>query len=88
MPDQPPQLRRPLRPVHAGSRHADRFQVLPRDTELLAFEAGRGDDCERESTGRSGKPAACTCSEAPAVTSHREIRRRSVPSSRTWPLEH
>jgi hypothetical protein len=37
-----------LRWVHDGARHADRLQALPRDAELLAFEAGCEDYRERE----------------------------------------
>jgi hypothetical protein len=36
------------------------LQTLPRDAELLAFEASCEDYCEREIDGSSGKAAGCT----------------------------
>src|SRR5215211_5511582 len=46
---QPPTVQRVLvRAVPAGQVMLNALQVLPRDAELLAFEAGRDDYCERE----------------------------------------
>jgi hypothetical protein len=33
---------------HDSERHTDTTPALPRDAELLAFEAGREDHCERQ----------------------------------------
>jgi hypothetical protein len=53
------------------------LQVLPRDAELLVFEAGCEDYCEREVDEVEWQGGACTCIWAPAGTTHREARRRS-----------
>ena len=37
-----------VRAAPAGQVMLNALQVLPRDAELLAFEAGRDDYCERE----------------------------------------
>jgi len=37
------------------------LQRLPRDAELLAFEAGCEDYCEREVDEVEGRAAGCTC---------------------------
>jgi hypothetical protein len=50
------------------------LQTLPRDAELLAFEAGCEEYCEREVERSSGKAAGCTSTWAPAGTTRREPR--------------
>ena len=42
------------------------LQMLPRDAELLAFEAGREDHWEREVDKAEWQAVACTCTLAPA----------------------
>jgi hypothetical protein len=51
------------------------LQTLPRDAELLAFEAGCEDYCEREVDEWSGKAAGCICTSAPAGTTPANARR-------------
>jgi hypothetical protein len=51
------------------------LQVLPRDAELLAFEAGCEDYCEREVDEVEWQGGRCTCISAPAGTTRREARR-------------
>jgi hypothetical protein len=41
-----------------------KLQILPRDAELFALEAGCEDYCEREVVEVSGKAAGCTCTSA------------------------
>jgi hypothetical protein len=47
------------------------LQRLPRDAELLAFEAGCDDYCEREVDELELRAAGSTCTSAPGGTSHR-----------------
>jgi hypothetical protein len=51
------------------------LQMLPRDAELLAFEAGGEDNCEREVDEVNGRAAGCTCTWVSAGTTGREARR-------------
>jgi hypothetical protein len=47
------------------------LQRLPRDAELLAFEAGCEDYCEREVDEVECRAVGCTCISAPAATTRR-----------------
>ena len=51
------------------------LQTLPRDAELLAFEAGCEDYCERELDEVEWQGGRCICTSAPGGTARREARR-------------
>jgi hypothetical protein len=51
------------------------LQALPRDAELLAFEAGCEDYCEREVDEVELQGGRCTCTWAPAGTTRHEARK-------------
>jgi hypothetical protein len=46
------------------------LQRLPRDLEVLAFEAGCEDYCERQVDELELQAAGSTCTWGPAATSH------------------
>jgi hypothetical protein len=57
-----------VRELLAGLQH------FPRDTEVLAFEAGCEDYCEREVDEVEWEAAGCTCISAPDATTRRGSR--------------
>jgi hypothetical protein len=59
----------------AGAHMLTALQTLPRDAELLAFEAGCEDYGEREVDEVEWQGGPVSCSWAPAATTHREARR-------------
>jgi hypothetical protein len=53
------------------------LQTLPRDAELLAFQAGCEDYCEREVDEVEWQGGRCTCTSAPAATTPASLRPRA-----------
>jgi hypothetical protein len=65
------------------------LQALPRDAELLAFEAGCENYCEREVDEVEWQGGRVYLHPGVAATTHREAKRRSRPSTEDgrWPSQ-